>query len=57
MTGHHDDGRSNVEAALLRQALELARRDKELAARLVGIAETELESRMRGSGLDDSPGQ
>jgi DNA-binding NtrC family response regulator len=53
------DSPSNVEAAMIRNALAQARGDRGLATRLLGITESELESRMRASGLtlDDSPGQ
>ena len=53
------DSSFNVEAAMIRNALGQARRDRRLAARLLGITEAELENRIRASGLtmDESSGQ
>jgi transcriptional regulator with PAS, ATPase and Fis domain len=42
---------SNIEAAMIRNALEQARRDTGLAARLLGISEAELQRRMRAYGI------
>jgi transcriptional regulator with GAF, ATPase, and Fis domain len=41
----------NIEPTMIRKALEEARRDQALAARLLGISETELQRRMRRYGL------
>ena len=41
----------NIEATMIRKALDEARRDQALAARLLGISETELQRRMQRYGL------
>ena len=47
----------DIEAAMIRNALRLAGREKGLAARLLGIGETELEIRLKlhGLALDEPP--
>ncbi len=41
----------NIEPTMIRKALEEARRDQALAARLLGISEAELQRRMQRYGL------
>jgi transcriptional regulator with PAS, ATPase and Fis domain len=41
----------SIEGTMIRRALEQAYRDKALAARLLGISQTELQSRMQVYGL------
>ena len=57
MAGNPQRSPSTIEVAMIRNALGLARRDRGLAARLLGITEGELESRMKlyGLPLDESP--
>jgi len=57
MAENPQESPSNIEAAMIRNALAQARRDRDLAARLLGITERELRSRMRlyGLPLDEPP--
>jgi transcriptional regulator with PAS, ATPase and Fis domain len=41
----------STEATMIREALEHAHRDKTLAAKLLGISQTELQRRMQVFGL------
>jgi DNA-binding NtrC family response regulator len=51
MAEHPQDTPLSIERTMIRNALEQAHRDKALTARLLGISQTELESRMQVHGL------
>jgi transcriptional regulator with PAS, ATPase and Fis domain len=51
MAEQPQDTPSSTERTMIRKALEQAHRDKALAARLLGISQTELQSRMQVYGL------
>ena len=51
MAEHPQDTPLSIERTMIRKALEQAHRDKALAARLLGISQTELQSRMQVYGL------
>ena len=46
-----ENSRQNIERRMIREALRQANRDKALAARLLGISQPELETRMQMYGL------
>ena len=51
MVENHKHSPFDIEAAMIRNALGVAGHDRGLAARLLGIIEAELESRLRLHGL------
>jgi transcriptional regulator with PAS, ATPase and Fis domain len=57
MAEEPEDAPLSIERTMIRNALEQAHRDKVLAARLLGISQTELQRRIEACGMttDGSP--